>query len=72
MAGECYRAPLTDLDYKPHMLADPFRLAILTDDKSAGLITQNTFRFTKRLLIVLSVTLSFALIIFLEVTPYKV
>ena len=28
LAGECYRAPLTDLEQKPRLLADPFRLAI--------------------------------------------
>lgn len=50
------------------MLADPFLLAILTSNRGAGHMTQNSFIFTKWFLMVLAVALSLAFVFFLEVT----
>jgi hypothetical protein len=49
------------------LLADPFRLAILTGLRGADVMTQKTFSFTKLLLMVLSAALSSGLVFFLEI-----
>lgn len=47
-------------------MANPLRLVIVIGHMAGGSMTKKTFKFTKQLLIVLSVALSLVLILFLE------
>jgi hypothetical protein len=49
-------------------MANPLRLVIVIGHMAGGSMTKKTFKFTKRLLMVLSAALSFVLVFFLEVS----